>query len=89
MESFNQTISLITRQNNFFRQIRNFVIDITEMPFDKGACIHWQVAQATSLQNIEFNMRTDGKKSNKQMVREEILLFNINISKFVLGDLHG
>lgn len=45
-----------TNQNNFYRQIRNFVIDLTQMPEDKGAGIHWQVAQATSLQNIVFNM---------------------------------
>ncbi|KAK5636635.1 hypothetical protein RRF57_012347 [Xylaria bambusicola] len=46
-------------QNNFFRQIRNFIIDMTEMPTGNGkasAGIHWQVAQATSLQNIIFNM---------------------------------
>ncbi|KAL2885192.1 Glucan 1,3-beta-glucosidase [Ceratocystis lukuohia] len=36
------------------------------MPFSAGAGIHWQVAQATSLQNIEFNMRTDGGEENKQ-----------------------
>ncbi|KAK3368572.1 pectate lyase superfamily protein-domain-containing protein [Podospora didyma] len=53
-------------QNNFFRQIRNFVIDITAMPATNGAGIHWQVAQATSLQNIVFNMRTDGGDSNGQ-----------------------
>ena len=45
-----------TNQNNFFRQIRNFVIDLTAMPKTSGAGIHWQVAQATSLQNIVFNM---------------------------------
>ncbi|KAF3196898.1 hypothetical protein TWF679_003893 [Orbilia oligospora] len=51
-------------QNQFYRQIRNFVMDLTLMPsnntqgdqtyFPTG--IHWQVAQATSLQNIVFNM---------------------------------
>lgn len=56
-----------TNQNNFFRQIRNFVIDLTAMPVSGGAGIHWQVAQATSLQNIVFNMRTDGGTSNKQL----------------------
>lgn len=45
-----------TNQNNFFRQIRNFVIDLTAMPQTAGAGIHWQVAQATSLQNIRFEM---------------------------------
>ncbi|KAK4661295.1 uncharacterized protein QC763_703600 [Podospora pseudopauciseta] len=56
-----------TNQNNFFRQVRNFVIDIKDMPFDKGAGIHWQVAQATSLHNIVFNMREDGGSANKQL----------------------
>ena len=56
-----------TNQNNFFRQVRNFVIDLTQMPFTAGAGVHWQVAQATSLQNIVFNMRTDGGTSNKQV----------------------
>ncbi|KAK4447140.1 pectate lyase superfamily protein-domain-containing protein [Podospora aff. communis PSN243] len=53
-------------QNNFFRQIRNFAIDLTAMPVDRGAGIHWQVAQATSLQNIVFNMREDGGDQNRQ-----------------------
>ena len=54
-----------TNQNNFYRQIRNFVIDLTSMPATTGAGIHWQVAQATSLQNIVFNM-VNGGSSNKQ-----------------------
>ncbi|CAK7562702.1 MAG: hypothetical protein SEPTF4163_000554 [Sporothrix epigloea] len=54
-------------QNNFFRQVRNFVIDLKQMPYTAGAGVHWQVAQATSLQNIVFNMRTDGGTSNKQI----------------------
>ena len=54
-----------TNQNNFYRQVRNFVIDITNMPATGGACIHWQVAQATSLQNIVFNM-VQGGTNNKQ-----------------------
>ncbi|KAI9735306.1 MAG: hypothetical protein M1818_006500 [Claussenomyces sp. TS43310] len=59
-------VNWYTNQNNFFRQIRNFILDLTEMPFTTGAGIHWQVAQATSLQNIVFNMRTDGGSSNAQ-----------------------
>lgn len=54
-----------TNQNNFFRQIRNFVIDLTGMPATAGAGIHWQVAQATSLQNIRFEM-VQGGANNKQ-----------------------
>ncbi|CZS90114.1 probable glucan 1,3-beta-glucosidase [Rhynchosporium agropyri] len=60
-------INWYTNQNNFFRQIRNFVLDLTAMPFSAGAGIHWQVAQATSLQNIVFKMRTDGGTANAQL----------------------
>lgn len=54
-----------TNQNNFFRQTRNFIIDLTQMPASQGAGIHYQVAQATSLQNIRFEM-VKGGKDNKQ-----------------------
>lgn len=54
-----------TNQNNFYRQVRNFVIDLTSMPASSGAGIHWQVAQATSLQNIVFNM-VKGASSKQQ-----------------------
>lgn len=56
-----------TNQNNFFRAIRNFVIDLTAMPQSSGAGIHWQVAQATSLQNIRFEMVKGGGDANKQI----------------------
>ncbi|KAF9772436.1 hypothetical protein IL306_009854 [Fusarium sp. DS 682] len=55
-----------TNQNNFFRQIRNFKIDLTGMPKSSGTGLHWQVAQATSLQNIVFQMIEDGSDDNKQ-----------------------
>ncbi|KAK0442941.1 exo-beta-1,3-glucanase [Armillaria borealis] len=46
-----------TNQNNFFRTVRNFVIDVSQMPATStGTGIHWQVAQATSLANIHFIM---------------------------------
>lgn len=55
-----------TNQNNFYRQVRNFVIDLTAMPPSTGAGIHWQVAQATSLQNIVFNMVQGGQGNAQQ-----------------------
>ncbi|PWY64049.1 pectin lyase-like protein [Aspergillus heteromorphus CBS 117.55] len=55
-----------TNQNNFFRAVRNFVIDLTAMPESSGAGIHWQVGQATSLQNIRFEMIKGGGSANKQ-----------------------
>jgi hypothetical protein len=57
-------------QNNFYRQIRNFVLDMRNMPnwIEDGppvageqnhpAGIHWQVSQACTLQNIDFIMPT-------------------------------
>ena len=53
-------------QNQFFRQIRNFRFDFSEMPESTAendqdfvpTGIHWQVSQATSLQNLIFDMPT-------------------------------
>ncbi|EFR04093.1 hypothetical protein MGYG_07100 [Nannizzia gypsea CBS 118893] len=56
-----------TNQNNFFRSIRNVAIDLTGLDRGKGACIHWQVAQASSLQNIRFEMVKGGGDANKQI----------------------
>ncbi|KJR87858.1 LysM domain protein [Sporothrix schenckii 1099-18] len=45
-------------QSNFLRSVRNFVIDITNAPANNYVCgIHWQVAQGTDLQNIDFYMK--------------------------------
>ncbi|CAG2110156.1 unnamed protein product [Medioppia subpectinata] len=45
--------------NNFYREIRNFVIDLTKGPLNKEAtAIHWQVAQATSITNVHVKMST-------------------------------
>ncbi|KAJ7670146.1 exo-beta-1,3-glucanase [Mycena polygramma] len=44
---------------NYLRSIRNFVIDTTNVPADQfGTGIHWQVGQATSLININFQLST-------------------------------
>ncbi|KAH8800676.1 pectate lyase superfamily protein-domain-containing protein [Xylogone sp. PMI_703] len=51
-------------QNQFYRQIRNFNFDLTEMPNQNQqgdqtsvpTGIHWQVARSTSLQNLHFTM---------------------------------
>jgi glucan 1,3-beta-glucosidase len=45
--------------NVFYRQIRNFVIDTTNIaPGTAATGIHWPTSQATSLQNLVFNMPT-------------------------------
>ncbi|KAF9481746.1 glucan 1,3-beta-glucosidase [Pholiota conissans] len=45
-------------QNNFFRSVRNFVIDVRRVPAtsSQGTGLHWQVSQATSLMNIVVEM---------------------------------
>lgn len=43
---------------NFLRSIRNFKIDIRLTdPYAYVCAIHWQVSQATSLENIVFYMQ--------------------------------
>lgn len=43
--------------NVFYRQVRNFIMDMTSVPASSSVIgIHWPTAQATSLQNIVFQM---------------------------------
>ncbi|CAM1501452.1 Fc.00g034360.m01.CDS01 [Cosmosporella sp. VM-42] len=43
--------------NVFARQIRNFVFDMTSIPSGNTATgLHWPTAQATSIQNVRFEM---------------------------------
>ena len=52
--------------NVFYRQVRNFKLDMTSIPASAGGIdgIHWPTAQATSLQNIVITMST--ASGNKQ-----------------------
>jgi glucan 1,3-beta-glucosidase len=70
-----------TNQNNFYRQMRNLIIDLTKLPETTGAGIHWQVAQATSLQNIVFNMAPKSPTNKQQGI------FMDNGSGGFMGDL--
>ncbi|KIP08169.1 glycoside hydrolase family 55 protein [Phlebiopsis gigantea 11061_1 CR5-6] len=68
-------------QNNFFRSVRNFVIDLTKMPATTSATgLHWQVSQATSLINIVVNMSTASGNSHQGIFME-------NGSGGFMGDL--
>ena len=42
-------VSQYNNVNNFFRQIRNFVVDLTAMPITTGTGLHWQVAQVSRM----------------------------------------
>ncbi|KAI2907774.1 CAZyme family GH55 [Aspergillus niger] len=58
-------------QNNFLRSIRNFKMDITRTDPNAYVCaIHWQVAQGTSLENIEFYMMQDGLTTQQGIYME-------------------
>lgn len=73
-----------TPQNNFFRSVSNFCIDLSEMPNEYGTGIHHQVSQATGLFNMHFEMRTD--RSTRQQG-----IFMENASGGFMSDLtfHG
>ncbi|KAF2398831.1 pectin lyase-like protein, partial [Trichodelitschia bisporula] len=65
-------------QNNFYRQIRNLVLDLTLMPnYVEGgvgngfpAGIHWQVSQACTLHNLDFKMPTTAGATHRGVFME-------------------
>jgi glucan 1,3-beta-glucosidase len=58
-----------TNQNNFYRQVRNFIIDISAP--EQAAGIHWQVSQATSIQNVVFNMAKGAKGAGQKGIFQD------------------
>jgi glucan 1,3-beta-glucosidase len=57
--------------NIFWRQIQNFIIDMTALPASAAiAGIHWPTGQATSLQNIVVNMSTASGTKHQGVVIE-------------------
>lgn len=80
--------------NVFWRQIRNFIIDTTLVPAESAITqIHWPTAQATSLQNIYFNM-SDAPGTQQQGIFIESgsggfmndLVFNGGLNGVVFGN---
>ncbi|EGN94233.1 glycoside hydrolase family 55 protein [Serpula lacrymans var. lacrymans S7.3] len=68
-------------QDNFYRSIRNLVIDLRQMPASAPAVgLHWQVSQATSLMNIVVEMSTAPGNTHEGMFME-------NGSGGFMGDL--
>ncbi|KAI0129129.1 pectate lyase superfamily protein-domain-containing protein [Xylariales sp. AK1849] len=58
--------------NVFWRQIRNFIIDMTDIPATSEVYgIHWPTAQATSLQNIVFQMSSASGTKHEGLFIEE------------------
>ncbi|KAF7294244.1 hypothetical protein HMN09_01152800 [Mycena chlorophos] len=57
--------------NNFFRSVRNFVLDTRRMPVSATATgIHWQVGQATSLIAVDFLLSTATGNQHRGMFAE-------------------
>ncbi|KAH9934691.1 glycoside hydrolase family 55 protein [Fomitopsis serialis] len=57
--------------NNFYRAVRNFVIDLTDTPANASSTgIHWQVSQATSLHNVVFEMSTASDTAHQGIFME-------------------
>ncbi|TFK54506.1 exo-beta-1,3-glucanase [Heliocybe sulcata] len=68
-------------QNNFFRSVRNFIIDLRQMPASSSATgLHWQGSQATSLINIVVEMSTASGNAHQGIFME-------NGSGGFMGDL--
>ncbi|ORY17961.1 pectate lyase superfamily protein-domain-containing protein [Clohesyomyces aquaticus] len=58
--------------NTFFRQVRNLIFDMTNIPANIAATgIHWPTAQATSLQNLAFNMSSANGTQHQGVFIEE------------------
>jgi len=59
-------------KNNFYRVIRNFIIDTTDMPPEQGGIgVHYVGAQATSLSNIIFKLSTVPYNTHQGVYTEE------------------
>ncbi|KAB8225907.1 pectin lyase-like protein [Aspergillus novoparasiticus] len=57
--------------NNFLRSVKNFKMDITRTDPNAYVCaIHWQVAQGTSLENIDFYMMQDDTTTQQGIYME-------------------
>ncbi|KAI0266055.1 beta-1-3-glucanase [Gloeopeniophorella convolvens] len=58
--------------NNLYKSVRNFVIDVTAVPAASSATgLHWQVSQATSLYNIVVNMSTESGNNHQGIFMED------------------
>ena len=53
-----------------YREVRNFVIDLTQQPTTTGTGIHHQVSQATGLYNVKFVMRTESNTAQQGIFME-------------------
>ncbi|KAH8701624.1 putative glucan 1,3-beta-glucosidase precursor [Talaromyces proteolyticus] len=58
--------------NIFLRQVRNLIIDLTDIPGTTAATgIHWPTSQATSLQNVVINCNADAGSQHQGIFIED------------------
>ncbi|EJD46953.1 glucan 1,3-beta-glucosidase [Auricularia subglabra TFB-10046 SS5] len=58
-------------QNNFYRSLRNIVVDLRQLPVSSGVNgLHWQVSQATSISNLRIEMSRDASTNQVGMFME-------------------
>ena len=80
--------------NIFWRQIRNFILDMTNVPASGSMTgIHWPTGQATSIQNVVFEMSAANGTQHRGIFIEEgsggfmnDLVFNGGLSGGVFGN---
>ncbi|KAF2768644.1 putative Exo-beta-1,3-glucanae [Teratosphaeria nubilosa] len=80
--------------NVFWRQIRNLIIDTTLVPASSAMTgIHWPTAQATSLQNVVFNLNSQSGTQHQGIFIESgsggfmnDLVFNGGLKGAVFGN---
>jgi Pectate lyase superfamily protein len=65
----------------FYSQIRNLRVDITATDPDAYICaVHYQVAQATTTQNVELIAKTGTVSQRYATPREQILQLSLELS---------
>ena len=58
--------------NIFWRQIRNFVFDLTSVPATTNIrAVHWPTGQATSIQNVVFKMSAASGTQHEGLFRRK------------------
>lgn len=68
-------------QNNFYRSLRNFVVDLRPLPVNSGVNgLHWQVSQATSISNLRIELSRDP-------ATQQVGMFMENGSGGYMGDI--
>ncbi|KAK8070234.1 LysM domain-containingprotein [Apiospora phragmitis] len=76
-------------QSNFHRQVRNLIIDIRDTTTDKAASLHWQVAQATSLTNVDIICDTDNPETTQMVMFTENGSVGFMSNVFMIGGKYG